>query len=194
MADPTQCSILIGYEVPSKGTHELVTNRFYLRGAAGGETPADESVWRAIANNMVSDLADCLSPNARIKFAQCFSHSPQILLHDFTYDAPGAHAIPMHSLDEPGFVCQLMKWRTTARTSNNHPIYLFNFIHGILTDPVTPEVSACASAVDEFGGFLTDGSTHYSFGGVDWVKCGPNGASAVEYLPSTYVTSHDLFS
>src|ERR1043165_4890738 len=114
MADPTQCSILIGYEVPSKGTHELVTNRFYLRGAAGGETPADESVWRAIANNMVSDLADCLSPNARIKFAQGFSHSAQRLVHASPHDAPGPNAIPMPIRDEPGFVCQLMKWITTG--------------------------------------------------------------------------------
>jgi hypothetical protein len=88
-----------------------------------------------------------------------------------------------------------MRWETAARTSKNHPIYLFNYVHGMLAEGTsganadkpfaTIKTNLDAIGAKWIGAGYSDGTNTYK-------RAGPNGANGTSYLTATYLIDHDL--
>ncbi len=92
----------------------------------------------------------------------------------------------------PGDVAWLIRYATTARTSKNHPIYLFNYYHGgILTAGAYDDLLAtqAAAGATYAGAWITPG---FSDGATSYVRAGPNGATAVGVIVEPLMTHRDL--
>lgn len=96
-------------------------------------------------------------------------------------------------LPSPGDACGLVRYSTTARTTKNHPIYLFNYYHGVAAASSTTPDTINTAQVTAYGTYagawvgagFSDGSTSYH-------RAGPNGATATGYIVEPYITHRDL--
>lgn len=96
-------------------------------------------------------------------------------------------------LPSPGDAAGLIRYATTARTSKNHPIYLFNYYHGVgANSSTTPDTmnSTMVTAYQTYAGVwvgagFSDGTNSYN-------RAGPNGATATGYIVEPYITHRDL--
>lgn len=92
----------------------------------------------------------------------------------------------------PGDVAALIRYATAARSTKNHPVYLFNYYHGIgglLTgdqDVVNTSQAALMST------YATSWISGFSDGAVTYNRAGPNGAAATGSLVEPYLTHRDL--
>lgn len=92
----------------------------------------------------------------------------------------------------PGDCAVFIRWSTTARTTKNHPIYLFSYYHGFKFIPSTdPDrlQSGQHGLMDTYGAAWVSG---FSDGANTLVRAGPNGATG--FSPSTqYEITHRDF-
>jgi hypothetical protein len=86
----------------------------------------------------------------------------------------------------------LIRYSTAARSSKNHPVYLFNYYHAaysITNQPdnilATLQAAMATYAGTWIGAGFSDGATSYN-------RAGPNGASATGVLVESLITHRDL--
>lgn len=100
--------------------------------------------------------------------------------------APGTNPfLPLES-------CALLRFSTDQRTSKNHPIYLFKYIHNQQADDTTHHEllrNGLRSSWQQFGDGLVAG---YNDGTNDRTLCGPYGAVAQSAFCEQYVTHRDF--
>lgn len=78
----------------------------------------------------------------------------------------------------PGEACMLMRFLTDARSTKNHPIYLYKWFHGMQTNGSTaPDVLRAGIASTAAGG-VSDLIAGFSDGTNTRKYCGPRGAVA----------------
>src|SRR5690348_11094336 len=91
-----------------------------------------------------------------------------------TFTGTGAHPVASDSVG-------IIRWETDARTSKNHPVYLYNYYHYTFNGDGTGDSAwdyifgSLHSRMNTFG---TNWVTGYSDGAVTHKRAGPNGAVA----------------
>jgi hypothetical protein len=87
----------------------------------------------------------------------------------------------------------LLRWSTNARSSKNHPIYLFNYFHqsrsvatGTDWDKLDPTQRTA------IGTYAAAWITGFSDGSITAVRAGPNGVTASAGFVEEYVTHRDF--
>ena len=92
----------------------------------------------------------------------------------------------------PGDAAALIRYATAARTAKNHPIYLFNYYHGVV-EVAGGGDTILAAQVTAYGTYASSWDTAgFSDGTTTYNRAGPNGASAVGHIVETYITHRDL--
>jgi hypothetical protein len=178
--------------VPSRGDVELVTNRFHFNGG----TPANGAAWDTLFGNIIDALRACLIGEAVFKQADGYAAGSNVAVRTTTYNRAGnIAAVGADSNMLPGFCCALLRWSTTARTSKNHPIYLYSYVHGVCDNGGSATTSQQLdslqlAALQDFA--QTFWETGFSDGTNSYTRAGPNGTSATDSEVDQYVRSHDL--
>ncbi len=85
----------------------------------------------------------------------------------------------------------LLRYSTLARSSKNHPVYLFNYFHGAQIPVAGGDdvASGQKTAVETYG---TAWLTGFTDGTGAKERCGPRGAAAVSRLVQPEVTHRDF--
>lgn len=93
----------------------------------------------------------------------------------------------------PGQTAALARWSTSARSSKNHPIYLFAYYHGVWNQAGTSvcdlQVAAQKTLMETYA---TAWVTGFSDGVTTYKKAGPFGHTATGSLLETYLTHRDF--
>jgi hypothetical protein len=92
----------------------------------------------------------------------------------------------------PGDVAALIRYATTARSSKNHPIYLFNYYHGAFLSSVAAVDTLNPAQATAMGTYATSWISGFSDGATTYNRAGPNGATAVGSIVETYLTHRDF--
>lgn len=93
----------------------------------------------------------------------------------------------------PAEVCCLLRWATTAKTSKNHPIYLFNYLRGIqLVQQVASDPQVYGAQITAIDSYAAAWIAGFSDGSNTYVRAGPNGATATGHLSETYPHHRDF--
>ena len=166
------------------------SNRYHFNGG----TPSDASHWHTLMDNVVA-AEKAIFPST-VTIVECFGYAAgsDMPVASKTYSTAGTCSPAGVWKQAPGDVCVLLRWSTAARTSKNHPVYLFNYYHAALVDYNAADeqdipIPGQASAVDTYAGSWISG---FSDGTLTLVRAGPNGASATGHQVEDYVTHRDF--
>lgn len=185
-------SLLIKVQVlEADGTPKITTNRYHFSGGL----PADNAHWTTFADAVVAKLALALPPLAEIVGAVGYPAGSNVAVFTKAYTTAGTVTLDSGNGYLPPFCCALLRWSTSARTTKNHPIYLFSYVHGVLSRNDSNEhagyvgasqVTALQAFVDQWwnAGF-SDGANTYK-------RAGPNGVTAIGGTCEIIVKDHDL--
>lgn len=93
----------------------------------------------------------------------------------------------------PGDVAALIRYSTAARSTKNHPIYLYNYYHSVgYAGTNSTRDTLLAAQATAMGTYAANWITGFSDGVVQHHRCGPQGDLATGQLVSTLLTHRDL--
>lgn len=107
------------------------------------------------------------------------------------YTAVGTFGAVNGSLICPGDCAAMVRYSTTQRSAKNHPIYLYNWYHGVSHVFEEPDTLSAlhVAALEEYA---DDWLAGFSDGTVTHVRAGPNGAVAQTRLVGATIRHRDF--
>lgn len=170
-----------------RGVVRTFSNRYHFNGG----TPADTAHWTTFSDAVVTAEKAIHVPAVTIVKTTGYASTSEVPVFTKTYSTVGTLSQGTGTR-VPGDVAWLIRYSTTARTSKNHPIYLFNYYHGgVLTAGAYDDLMTTQSAAGGTyaGLWITPG---FSDGTTSYVRAGPNGATAVGVIVEPLMTHRDL--
>lgn len=164
----------------------LWSNRYHFNGG----TPADGTHWDTLFNAITAAEKAIYQSDVTIVEALGYAAGSDVPVRTKTYSLAGTGVFTGFTR-APGDAAALLRYATAARTAKNHPVYLFNYFHGvgIVAADVDKVNAQQASAIGTYGNAWISG---FSDGTITAVRAGPNGATATGALAETYITHRDF--
>lgn len=171
-------------------TYRGVTRQFSNRYHFNGGTPADNTHWQTLFTNIRNAERLCLPPAVTIVAAYGYAAGSEVPVASWTGSLAGSFAVT--GTQGPGDTAALIRYATTARSSKNHPIYLFNYYHAPDIQATPNQDLITTSQRTALGTYAGAWISGFSDGTITCVRAGPNGATATGSLVEQYVTHRDL--
>lgn len=181
-------------KVVKEFTYRGVTRRWSNRYHFNGGTPANSSDWTTLSDAVVTaEKAALLSTGNLTTIVETIGYAAgsDVPVFSKTYTTAGTFN-PAGNPIAPGDCALLVRYATTARTAKNHPVYLWNYYHGVaLNGPSAPDTPLIAQRT-ALGTYATAWLAGFSDGTNTLVRAGPNGATATGQLVETAVRHRDF--
>jgi hypothetical protein len=170
-----------------KGNLKKFSNRYHFSGG----TPADDAHWHTLMD-AVTAAEKAIFPAATVIVAAIgYAAGSDSPVSSKTYSLSGTN--PLSGSQMPGESVALLRWATAARSTKNHPIYLFNYFHSAMraASPTTTDTlhPTQRSAIDTYAAAWIAG---FSDGTLTLKRAGPNGANATGSFTEEFFTHRDF--
>lgn len=183
----TEASIKFVFSSPYEGGQKVWSTRFHVTGGAW----QDQAHFNAFSDNVKAELISVTATETTLVESVGYNPGSEVPVYTKAYNTAGTQP-----LDGPAFAplecCYLLRFTTDQRSTKNHPIYLFNYIHNAMVDasgtPETPRASMKAAWTTR----CNDWVAGYSDGTLTRKRCGPRGAVAQSGACETYLTHRDF--
>lgn len=184
-----EASIKISKTMPFKGGTRVYSNRYHFTAGA----PVDATHWTTFAAAIIGGEKGMWDSDTTIVEATGYGPGSDVPVWSATYATVGTLSPGGTDAGTPGHTAGLVRYSTAARSSKNHPIYLFNYYHRPwINNTLTAKDKLASDQVSTYNTFASAWVAGISDGTVTHVRCSPNGAVATGVAIEEYVTHRDF--
>lgn len=176
--------------MPRRGITKLWSTSFHLDTAVPDLTTF-ELLADALATGGTHQLMQCFWNDQELVGIDYYAAGSDIASHSKTYAEVGYKTHSTDTIQSSDSVA-LWRWATTARTSKNHPVYLFNYMHGVRSTQGAATDAVDSNQHTDMDAYANRLVTGVSAGGLTFKRAGPNGAVAQSVLIETYIHHRDF--
>jgi hypothetical protein len=174
---------------PFKGGNRQWSNRYHFTGG----TPADSTHWTTLSDNVVTAEKAALPSTATIVQTYGYAAGSDVPVFSKVYSTAGTCTMAASNLPTPLNTAALVRWSTAARSTKNHPIYLFSYYHSCyVTDSHAWKDSLDLNQKAALSTYATSWVSGFSDGTITAVRASPTGHSATGEVVEEYVTHRDF--
>lgn len=177
-------------KVTKQFTYRGVTRHFSNRYHFNGGTPADSAHWTTLSDAIVTAEKAIFTNVVQIIGTTGYAAGSEVPVFTKTYTTNGTQG--ENGIRPPGDSAAVIRWATTARSSKNHPVFLYNYWHDPQTTSNTLPDTLLAGYVTTLNTYANAWIAGFSDGTTSYVRAGPNGATAVGYIIKPMVSHRDL--
>src|SRR5579864_7866127 len=172
----TTPSVKVIKTIPYLAGSRQVSNRYHFNGG----TPADATHWHTLMDAIVAAEKTIYSNQTEITECVGYAAGSDVPVASKNYTTVGTWAASGAVTPAPSTCAILGRWSTAARTSKNHPVYLFSYFKGAYIDTASTgdQDTPAPAQVTLIDAYLGAWITGFSDGSITAVRAGPNGASA----------------
>lgn len=170
------------------GSAKNFTNRYHFTGG----TPANDTAWHTLFDAIVAAEKAIFGAGVTITGATGYDAGSDLPVSSKTYSTTGTFSPAGGDVTVPGDCVALERWSTAARTSKNHPVYLFSYWHGVYRDSTDKDnlSSTQQTAMQTYA--QTWWATGFSDGSNTYTRAGPNGAAAISRFTHGQILHRDF--
>lgn len=187
MTPSTVPSIKIVKSFAYRGGTQLWSNRYHFTAAS----PTTAGRWTALSDAIVLAEKACLTQRCTIVEAVGYDAGSDVPAHFKAYTTVGTFSDGGASL-VPGDSAALIRYATAGRSSKNHPIYLYNYVHSVVAQAYPNQDTLMSTHVTALGTYAAAWIAGFSDGTVTHARCGPQGDVALGYVVKTTITHRDF--
>lgn len=185
-------SIRVVKEFKYRGVARQYGNRYHFDGGA----PPDNTRWTTFSDAIVAAEKAIFtvesSGGAKIVQTVGYVGGSEIPVFTKTYSVDGTGGWTS-TYPAPGDCAALVRWSTADRSSKNHPIYCFNYWHGIASTGVAATADQLlATQLSAMSAYAGAWITGFSDGTTTHKRSRPNGNVCTGSLVETLITHRDL--
>lgn len=180
-------SIKVVKQFSYRGVTRKWSNRYHFNGG----TPADSAHWTTFSDAITTAEKAIYKNEQTIVATFGYAAGSEVPVFSKTYSLTGTGSFSSF-VANPGDVAALIRFATAARTSKNHPIYLFNYYHGAYQDSSLTPDTLNLSQKTAMGTYAAAWITGFSDGVTTYNRAGPNGATATGQLVEPLLTHRDF--
>jgi len=182
----SQASVRVIKQFTYRGATKKWSNRYYLN-ATSIDT---QTHFNTLADAIVAAEKAIYANSTTIVEVRYYAPGSEVAVWTRTYSQAGtgvfASAVPA-----PGDAAALIRYTTSQRTSKNHPLYLFNYYHGVQLSSTGGD-TLHGSQSTALGTYAGQWITGFSDGVTTYKKAGPRGAVATGSVVEAFVTHRDF--
>ena len=170
-----------------KGGVKHFSNRYHFNGG----TPADATHWHTLMDAITTAEKAIFTSDVTIIEAIGYAAGSEVPVASKAYSLAGTLS-SSGNLPMPGECAAILRYSTSARTTKNHPVYLFNYFHGARCSSLSGTDGLFGTQRTAIESYASSWISGFSDGTITAVRAGPQGATATGHETGQYVTHRDF--